>query len=141
MDCTVCQNPMIALELDDVEVDFCLSCGGIWLDGGELELLLGSGPKAAELLRSFRPASQIAEAMRQCPICDGMMEKVNAGPEEKPILIDRCVKGDGIWFDRGELQDVLNLGSFDDDGKVRDLLGSLFGSDEDKPSAAGESGD
>jgi Zn-finger nucleic acid-binding protein len=31
---------MIILELDKVEIDHCLLCGGIWLDEGELELLL-----------------------------------------------------------------------------------------------------
>jgi Zn-finger nucleic acid-binding protein len=41
MDCPVCQDAMITLELSDVENDYCTDCGGIWLDAGELELLLG----------------------------------------------------------------------------------------------------
>ena len=46
MDCPVCKNePMIVLELNDVEIDYCLSCKGIWLDTGELELLLESSAK------------------------------------------------------------------------------------------------
>jgi hypothetical protein len=31
MDCPVCKNAMITLELQDVEVDHCTMCGGIWL--------------------------------------------------------------------------------------------------------------
>ena len=40
MECMVCQEPMIVLELDDIEIDYCVICAGIWLDAGELELLL-----------------------------------------------------------------------------------------------------
>ena len=42
MDCPVCKNLMITLELDEVEIDHCLDCGGIWLDSGELEQLIGN---------------------------------------------------------------------------------------------------
>ena len=40
MDCPVCKDAMIVMELNEVEIDHCLSCSGIWLDAGELELLL-----------------------------------------------------------------------------------------------------
>jgi Zn-finger nucleic acid-binding protein len=36
MDCPACKKAMITLELADVEIDHCISCGGIWLDNGEL---------------------------------------------------------------------------------------------------------
>ena len=32
MDCPVCKNAMIVLELAEVEVDYCTDCSGIWLD-------------------------------------------------------------------------------------------------------------
>ena len=31
---------MITLELEDVEIDFCCDCSGIWLDAGELDGLM-----------------------------------------------------------------------------------------------------
>jgi len=34
MDCPVCKNAMITLELSEVEIDYCADCGGIWLDAG-----------------------------------------------------------------------------------------------------------
>ena len=49
MDCPVCKNAMITLELADVEIDYCTDCGGIWLDAGELEMLLGEPEKARQL--------------------------------------------------------------------------------------------
>ena len=44
----------------------------------------------------------------------------------KRELIDRCPKNHGLWFDRGELQSVLKMGHFDDEGRVRTLLGGIF---------------
>ncbi len=50
MDCPVCKNAMITLELQEVEIDYCIDCGGIWLDAGELELLLGEPHVVAHLV-------------------------------------------------------------------------------------------
>ena len=48
MNCPACKNAMITLELADVEIDHCVGCGGIWLDAGELELLM-EAPEEAKL--------------------------------------------------------------------------------------------
>jgi hypothetical protein len=131
MDCPVCQQAMIVLELDEVEVDYCPACQGIWLDAGELELLLGGAEAAVSLIESFSPA-ETAETPRKCPICRKKMEKVLAGQSGgKRELLDRCKKEHGLWFDRGELQAILAIGHFDDAGKVKQLLGELFCPDND----------
>ena len=127
MDCPVCKNAMITLELAEVEIDHCNNCGGIWLDRGELEILLGHSEKAAQLLRSFRIDHKCAEKKRKCPICLKKMQKVLVGSSDHKLLIDKCTKGDGLWFDRGELQNVLKVGSFDKDNKVAGLLTDMFG--------------
>lgn len=41
MVCPRCGNTMDLETAEDVEVDVCLSCGGVWLDEGELEELKG----------------------------------------------------------------------------------------------------
>ena len=126
MDCPVCKNAMITFELDNVEVDSCLHCKGIWLDAGELEMLLGDSAKAAELLASFTEARDSAEKTRKCPICLKKMQKILAGPNESAKLIDKCRRGHGLWFDEGELQNIITLGSFDDENKVGKLLAEIF---------------
>jgi Zn-finger nucleic acid-binding protein len=135
MDCPVCKNAMITLELVDVEIDYCADCGGIWLDAGELEMLLGASEKARQLLGSFEPVlskvegvdSESAEKSRKCPICDKKMQKIIVGSEEPTILIDKCRGGDGLWFDKGELQDIINRAELDEDNKIRGLLADMFG--------------
>ena len=39
MNCPACKEALIVLELDEVEIDHCLSCQGIWLDAGELQVV------------------------------------------------------------------------------------------------------
>ena len=77
---------MITLQLEEVEVDHCLDCGGIWLDAGELEMLLDAPEQAKELLDSFKWAKDAKEKPRKCPICLKKMHKISTGPK----LIDNA---------------------------------------------------
>lgn len=127
MDCPNCQNPMVTLELRDVEIDNCLSCGGIWLDKGELEFLIEDAEKAAQLLAGFQAAPLAKEKKRPCAICDRKMDKVHVGSEKAPLLIDRCPKHHGLWFDQGELDAILAEAALDPENKIRELLADMFG--------------
>ena len=127
MDCPVCKNAMITLELADVEIDYCTDCSGIWLDAGELELLLGEQGKSKQLLESFKIDSKSPERARKCPICDKKMLKIIIGSTEPALLIDKCQKGDGLWFDKGELQDIMDRAKLDKDNKIQKLLADMFG--------------
>jgi Zn-finger nucleic acid-binding protein len=127
MDCPVCKNAMITLELQEVEIDYCTDCGGIWLDAGELELLLGEQEKAAQLLKSFKIDSQAIEKTRKCPICSKKMQKVVVGSSKPTLLIDKCRRADGLWFDKGELQDIFDRALLDQDNKIQKLLTDMFG--------------
>jgi len=132
MDCPICKNAMITLELAEVEIDHCTDCGGIWLDSGELEILLGSPDHAKELLDSFNVDTTVTEQPRKCPICDRKMHKIVVGSDKPTLLIDKCRRGDGLWFDKGELQDVLARGCLDKESKIQKLLADMFG--RDRPS-------
>ncbi len=126
MDCPLCREAMIVLELDEVEIDHCISCGGIWLDAGEVELLLENSAEKDSLLSSFKVDKNTKERPRKCPICLRRMEKVLCGTDKK-ILIDKCRRNDGIWFDTGELEEIIKMGSFGKDNRVLNLLKDMFG--------------
>jgi Zn-finger nucleic acid-binding protein len=130
MDCPVCKNAMITLELKDVEIDYCTDCGGIWLDAGELELLLDEPEKAKHLLDSFRIDSKCTERMRKCPICDKKMQKIVVGSSKPDLLIDKCRRGDGLWFDKGELRDIFDRAELDEESKIQELLTDIFGQNQ-----------
>lgn len=125
MNCPVCKYSMIVLELEQVEVDHCTSCGGIWLDAGELELLLETGQERARLLSILIEDRSVKERSYRCPICSKKMKKVFVG-EERKILIDKCKKNHGLWLDKGELESVLELSSQNRDSKIIHLLKQMF---------------
>ncbi|MEI6124237.1 MAG: zf-TFIIB domain-containing protein [Bacteroidota bacterium] len=125
MDCPVCKKSMMVLELQQIEIDYCQGCDGIWLDAGELELLLEDTSEKKQLLDSFIVDPQNAEKPRRCPKCSKKMHKVHVG-KNKDVLVDKCKKNHGIWFDEGELKQVVELGSVDKNNKVIELLNEMF---------------
>ena len=125
MDCADCRGEMAALELGGVEIDHCFACGGAWLDAGELELLLSGAAEKDRVLGSLGAEPASREKKRNCPICSAKMGKVACGPDAR-VCVDKCARGHGLWFDRGELEAVLGMGRFADD-RVLGLLKEIFG--------------
>jgi Zn-finger nucleic acid-binding protein len=107
MICPVCKQDMIVVEYRQIEIDYCIKCSGIWFDAGELELLLkttGLGSTGLPTLEGT-PGETRSHGRRKCPICGQKMGEVPLG---KPAIhVDICRRGDGIWFDGGELQQLL----------------------------------
>ncbi len=127
MNCVSCDEPMIVLEVDEVEIDYCLECGGIWLDSGELGILLGDDEKVQHVLSEAIPAPKKTETFRKCPICLKKMDEIEIGKEEDKIYIDRCKQSHGLWFDKGELGAVLDFMDHGESAKVVKLLKETFG--------------
>ena len=122
MNCPACKNSMVILELDQVEIDFCTSCKGIWLDQGELELLLASNFDTTNK-DIFKPSSLTAEIKRRCPICRRKMLKVDYN--NSGVMLDKCGKNHGLWFDKGELYSIIAADTDDNSDLVR-LLKDIF---------------
>jgi Zn-finger nucleic acid-binding protein len=125
MICPVCKEAMVILELDQVEIDYCTGCSGIWLDSGELELLFEDEIERKKVLETLREDPEHPEKQYKCPICRKKMVKVHVG-ENKEILIDKCKKDHGLWFDSGELKTVIEFGSAEKENKVINLLKDMF---------------
>ncbi|MBN1765006.1 MAG: zf-TFIIB domain-containing protein [Sedimentisphaerales bacterium] len=126
MNCPVCKTDMVVLELEEVEIDYCLDCQGIWLDRGELEQLFDDESRASKVMDAFTPCRDSHEKPRKCPLCRKKMQKIWAGKGESAPLIDKCVNNEGLWFDKGELADVIKQGSLDPDHKIVKLLSDIF---------------
>jgi Zn-finger nucleic acid-binding protein len=126
MNCVACNEPMVVLELQEVEVDHCLACGGVWLDAGEIELLVDNKPEAGRLMAQLRVGQNAQPGKRKCPICLKKMSFITLGSSNN-VTIDRCPKNHGLWFDRGELETVLTTFDTDKHSAVRGLLKNMFG--------------
>ena len=120
---------MIVLELDELEIDYCPNCGGIWLDAGELQLLLEDSSNVTTIFDSFNPCRQHDEKIHKCPLCRKKMQKIRTGPDTTSPLIDKCPHNEGLWFDRGELAMVLKQGALGPEHKIVKLLADIFNSD------------
>lgn len=112
MICPACKHAMVIVEHENIELDYCTNCKGVWFDSGELELLL----EAAELenyevflerIIDSKEASS-PEKKRRCPICNKKMKKSYID-EDNQLLIDICKLEHGIWFDGGEVTHLLKL--------------------------------
>lgn len=106
--CPDCKEPLVIFELDGVEIDHCLSCGGTWLDSGELELLTElCGIHTGEISRALVESKSTGRSPRRCPGCRRKLEVIHIG-EGDLVELDRCPIGHGFWLDRGETVAVIN---------------------------------
>jgi Zn-finger nucleic acid-binding protein len=139
MICPVCKYDMIVVEYHNIELDYCNNCKGVWFDSGELELLLKSygleEPKAFfdGIFNSQEAASP--EKKRNCPICGHKLKKTAIGGQPE-ILIDVCRDKHGLWFDGGEVTQLIRrlAGEHPPKGDSREhvmsFLGEVFGASQ-----------
>ena len=133
MKCPVCHIPMIVVEHEQIELDNCTDCAGVWFDAGELELLLETMQVEEHTLSLdsvlTSPEAPSAEKKRKCPICGKKMKKATVGHKPE-VLIDVCPQDDGLWFDKGEVGQLItqlpDTSSEDSQGRVMTFLGEVF---------------
>ena len=139
MDCPQCNEPLLTLEQDSVEIDYCNRCRGVWLDAGELNLLLGGGETRfihSELIGKPGRGKRAIQAGRPCPVCGRKTEKGDVGitgvtradrpspvpthgENEPRFSVERCPACLGLWLDGGSLEKLLNL---ENGGTIQPLL-------------------
>lgn len=115
-DCVKCGAGFEQAKVGPVEVDFCPSCGGLWLDHQELQQLAGMPDEALaglrEVLRravessgaSGRPAAaERTDEQRldvSCPACrQGKLTHAEVGD----VGLEICSGCAGVFIDAGEL--------------------------------------
>ena len=126
--CPDCHDEMLILEYNNVEIDYCDECSGIWLDEGELQLLLGSSDGDSPVLTALtEKVKDPVKTERQCPVCAKRMHLVDiplsSDDAQVTVEIDKCPRNHGLWFDNGELQQIISLSKGE---PVAKFLGELF---------------
>ena len=114
MQCPECREPLVIVESDGVELDLCVSGHGTWFDGQELQLLLASAGAEASVAALSERLEELPDqgTGRRCPRCHASMRQVGLPEVDGPVL-DRCPRGDGLWFDAGELVALLEAAGAD----------------------------
>lgn len=121
MRCPDCDHPLVIVEYDRVEIDYCTRCRGCWLDEGELGLILTGDlylPEQVDLVKAQK-------GRRCCPHCRA---RLRTGPlPESNVEVDACPFHHGMWLDYGELRKIIEYHA--EAGVIRPLsryLGELF---------------
>ncbi len=101
--CPVCAVPLIIVERDSIEVDYCINCHGLWFDEGEIELLADQAGAEVDLAALANAApSASSERYLRCPRCGKKMRKADLYEGAEILIVDFCPLQHGLWFDRGE---------------------------------------
>ncbi len=107
--CPVCRQEMLIVEFEEIELDACPDCQGLWFDAQELRQLfevVDAPDHALDLELQLSRLKNRGER-RKCPRCRGRLEPVLA-PTEQELILDECPRGHGLWFDKGELATLLS---------------------------------
>jgi Zn-finger nucleic acid-binding protein len=115
MDCPRDGSGLATAKYEGFDVDKCATCGGIWLDRGELEAIEAkiehkhqgdpnaAGPNTAT--RAAIEVEQLGANPVDCPRCGTKMVARDYGFGAQ-IIIDACPQDCGVWLDVGELQQI-----------------------------------
>jgi Zn-finger nucleic acid-binding protein len=130
LECPKCVGMLQKNKIENIEIDVCFVCEGIWFDAGELEAVIKADSKDFDYIDVGREAFDGAEARAaglsldkekgKCPICKDGTELVKSEYEQgkKKINVDICPKGHGIWLDGGEIQEIRKRGL----AKLQDMM-------------------
>jgi Zn-finger nucleic acid-binding protein len=94
-----------------VEIDECATCGGSWLDQGELETIQRTIERdhRQALDQPVDTMAEGLEGLRQRQLGPVACLKCGAEMEARPygqgsqVVIDACPAGCGLWLDQGEM--------------------------------------
>jgi len=106
MRCPKCRADMEQVMIDDIEIDRCSSCHGLWFDAGELGKLRTKEAAAALDIGDIKTGkAQNKIEHYRCPRCAGPMNRL-VDPEQTHIWFEQCGSCRGTFFDAGELTDL-----------------------------------
>lgn len=108
--CPRCAVPLEQVDYADTPLDECARCGGVFVEAWILDRLVAARGARISLGVSLpvRPRTRETEVRYlRCPRCSTQMNRTIFG-RSSGVVVDVC-KGDGIWFDAGELAAVLEF--------------------------------
>lgn len=111
LSCPRCSEMLLGRLVEEVLIDECPACHGVWVDMVALDRILDERRQArAERILGASPAAE--PSIRQpgpmyvgCPECGNMMNRRNFA-RGAGVIVDVC-RPHGTWFDGGELPAVI----------------------------------
>ncbi len=119
MICPKCKGNFKKVRYENIEVERCLKCNGIWFDMLEEEDLKEiNGAEVIDMpnRRIGRKYNRIENI--NCPKCSAKMIKM-VDKDQPHIWLEKCPVCYGVWFDAGEFTDYRGKDMLD---KIKDIL-------------------
>ncbi|AKU91955.1 zf-TFIIB domain-containing protein [Vulgatibacter incomptus] len=99
MDCPRCTDEMNLLEGEDISLQRCAECSGIFIDPGDLNrLLLRNGLLVLDRMGGRANIEEIAVACPECSVDLTVIE----GNDKSGLRYETCESCGGIWLDLPE---------------------------------------
>ena len=124
MKCPRCHIELNSRSIQDIEIDECRDCQGIWLDAEKLRRLKdGADPDLQWMdfeLWDHANRFHLAEKPIECPTCATALVAIEYG--DTGVEIDYCTDCRGVWLDADEFSKIIARLSEDEE----DALGVHF---------------
>jgi len=103
MDCPRCSVELAAISHDESSIHRCSECGGLWVDGTDLnKILLHSNLPA---LTAIGGSINVEELAGMCPACNVDLVVVEGG-EKLGLHYDTCESCGGLWVEGEDVDEV-----------------------------------
>ena len=105
MECPKCKSDMETVTFEQIEVDRCIKCKGLWFDMLEHEHLKEMRNSEsidigkAEVGKEYDKIDKI-----DCPVCKSNMIKM-VDKDQPHLRYEACTSCYGVFFDAGEFRD------------------------------------
>jgi Zn-finger nucleic acid-binding protein len=111
-ECPRCKIVLGRLQIDNIELNECSRCGGMWAGVETFESICSDGEDQAAVLGFIGKRQYSAETLEKvtyvpCPDCKQLMNRSNFA-RASGVIIDIC-KHHGVWFDAGELPKIIQF--------------------------------
>ncbi|MBW8034241.1 MAG: hypothetical protein FVQ79_00820 [Planctomycetes bacterium] len=109
MQCPCCSVELNEKMLNDVQVDECHTCKGMWLEDDELRKAKDAADKDLNWMdfEIFKHADQFKTEPRKlpCPKCRKTLVAINYG--DTGVQINYCPDCKGTWLDKDEFKEII----------------------------------
>ncbi|HEX8920558.1 MAG TPA: zf-TFIIB domain-containing protein, partial [Pyrinomonadaceae bacterium] len=114
--CPRCRLEMESVAVGSASLRECARCGGLWVDVESFEQIINEREQQAVALGAASIVPKQASGSGNqpnkiryvpCPQCNQLMNRVNFA-RCSGVVVDVC-KGHGTWFDRDELQQIVEF--------------------------------
>lgn len=109
MNCPKCNSELSTFQVDEMKLEQCTSCEGMWFDKDEIRQVKDKADSDLNWMdfEIWKHADKFKSGKHKynCPKCNQKMEVLNY--DETNIEIDYCKSCEGVWLDKGEIQKLI----------------------------------